>query len=170
MREIKLNDGQTAIVDDEDYQYFSRLKWKAIKKENNWYAVLRKVIDGSKGRKQTTIYMHELLIDLENRDCITFKNKNTMDYRKENLFGVSKGVSQARTRKRMTTHGGRKPTSKYKGVCRRIKKGKLSWEVRIAKDAKTYYVGSFQNQKEAAIAYNERAEELYGEFGYKNKV
>jgi len=170
---IKLPKGKFAIVDSEDYPFLNRLKWEAICKGRNWYAVIRKVIDGSSGRKQTSLYMHEFLVDLENRDCVSFKNGNSLDYRKDNLFGVSKGVSTARGKKRLTTHGGRKPTSKYKGVCRRIKKkGKktwMMWEVRIAKDNKTIYCGSYKTQKEAAMAYNDKAKELYGEFAYQNK-
>ena len=167
MKKILLTKGKYAIVDNEDYPYLRKLKWKAIFKSRDWYAVLRKRVNNR--RETTSIYMHELLTDLENCDCITFKNKNTLDYRKENLFGVSKGVSLTRSRK-MTTCNGKKPTSKYKGLCRRIKKGKLSWEVRIDKNKKTYYCGSFKNQTNGARAYNKKARELYGEFAYQNKV
>lgn len=167
---IAIGKNKFAIVDREDYPFLNRLRWEAFVKGRNWYAGIRKVIDGSSGRKQTTIYMHEFLIELENRDCISFKNGNTLDYRKDNLFGVTKGVSTARSKKRLTTHGGKEPTSKYKGVCRRIKKGYKTWEVRIAKNKKVFYCGSYKTQKEAAMAYNDKAKELYGEFAYQNKI
>lgn len=121
------------------------------------------------GRRTTQIYLHEFLIELDNQDCIGFKNKNTLDNRRENLFGVSKGYNLARTRKRKTVNG-EQPTSKYKGVCRRIKRGQLYWEVRISKDKKTHYIGSYKTERQAGLAYNNKALELYGEFAYQNKI
>lgn len=160
-------DNKEILLDDEDYKYLSNFKWKVYKKGNDWYAVVKKM--KGIGKRTAQIYLHEFLIDLENQDCIGFKNKNTLDNRRENLFGVSKGYNLARTRKRLTVNGG-KPTSKYKGVARRFKKGKITWEVRIAKDKKTYYVGSYKTERKAGLAYNEKAIELYGEFAYKNII
>lgn len=155
------------LLDDEDHKYLSNFKWKVVKKGNDWYACIRKM--KGKGKEATQIYLHEFLIELDNQDCIGFKNKNTLDNRRENLFGVSKGYNLSRTRKR-TTVNGRKPGSIYKGVSKRLKRGKVMWEVRIAKDKKTFYVGSYKTQKQAALAYNRKAIELYGEHAYQNKV
>jgi len=167
MKEISVGN-KRILLDNEDHKYLSNFKWRVIKKGNDWYAVVKKM--KGIGRRTTQIYLHEFLIELDNQDCIGFKNKNTLDNRRENLFGVSKGYNLARTRKRLTVKGGLKPKSKYKGVTRRIKKGKTTWEVRIAKDKKTYYVGSYKTEKQAGLAYNKKAEELYGEFAYKNII
>lgn len=156
------------LLDDEDYKYLSNFKWKVIRKGNDWYASIKKM--KGIGKRTTQIYLHEFLIDLENQDCIGFKNKNTLDNQRNNLFGVSKGYNLARTRKRLSTKEGKKPTSIYKGVTQRIKKGKTRWEVRISKDKSTIYLGSYNTQKEAAIAYNKEAMQLYGEHAYQNKV
>lgn len=166
MKTIKTKNKEI-ILDDEDYKYLSHFKWRTVKKGNDWYAVITKM--KGKGRESIQIYLHEFLIDLDNQDCIGFKNKNTLDNRRENLFGVSKGYNLARTRKRLTVNG-LKPKSIYKGVTRRLKKGKITWEVRIAKDKKTFYVGSYKTQKQAGLAYNRKALELYGEHAYQNKV
>lgn len=155
------------ILDDEDYKYLSNFKWKTVKKGNDWYAVIAKM--KGKGKETTQIYLHEFLIELDNQDCIGFKNKNTLDNRKENLFGVSKGYNLARTRKRITVNG-KKPGSIYKGVTKRIKRGKLTWEVRITKDKQTFYIGSYKTQKQAGLAYNKKALELYGEHAFQNKA
>ena len=168
MKIIKTNDKKEIVLDDEDYKYLSHFKWKIIKKGNDWYAVVKKM--KGVGKRTCIVYLHEFLIDLENCDCIGFKNKNTLDNRKENLFGVSKGYNLARTRKRKTVRGGQKPKSKYKGVSKRIKRGKIMWEVRIAKDNKTYYLGSYHTEKQAGLAYNNKAVELYGEHAFQNKI
>jgi len=155
------------ILDDEDYKYLSNFKWKTIKKGNDWYAVIAKM--KGRGKETTQIYLHEFLIELDNQDCIGFKNKNTLDNRRENLFGVSKGYNLSRTRKRLTVNG-KKPGSIYKGVTKRVKRGKLTWEVRIAKDKQAFYIGSYKTQKQAALAYNNKALELYGEHAFQNRV
>jgi len=38
------------------------------------------------------------------------------------------------------------------------------------KDNKQFYVGSFNDEVEAALAYNEKAKELHGEFAFLNKI
>lgn len=167
MEKILTENNKEILLDDEDYKYLSNFKWKVIKKGNDYYAVIKKM--KGKGRRTTQIYLHEFLIELDNQDCIGFKNKNTLDNRRENLFGVSKGYNLARTRKRQTIRG-KKVSSIYKGVTRRNKKGKIMWEVRIAKNKKTYFVGSYKTQRQAGLAYNKKAEELYGEFAFKNKI
>ena len=35
---------------------------------------------------------------------------------------------------------------------------------------KNFYVGVFSDKKEAALAYNKKAKELFGEFAYQNPV
>ena len=169
--EIKLNNGMIAIVDKEDFRFLSNFKWLNIKKEQDWYAFTN-VRTPEKG-KSAIIYMHQFLIKADNCDCITFKNKNTLDNRKENLFPISKGLSVSRTRKRRK-NGEHQLTSIYKGVSgrRRSKRnnGKRFWEARISYNSKTHYLGMFHSAKEAAKAYNEKAKELYGELAYQNKI
>lgn len=97
MKKILINNKEI-LLDDTDHKYLSNFKWKVIKKGNDYYAVIKKM--KGIGKRSTQIYLHEFLIDLENQDCIGFKNKNTLDNRRENLFGVSKGYNVARTRRR----------------------------------------------------------------------
>lgn len=157
--------GKEILLNNNDYEYLKHFKWKVIKKGNDQYACIRKM--KGIGKEMTTIYMHEFLIDIENQNCIGFRNKNTLDNRRENLFSIPKGFSIQRTRKRQTVQG-KMTTSKYKGVTRRIKRGKIIWEVRICKDKKTYYLGSYKTQKQASLAYNKKAIELYGDNAYVN--
>ena len=61
-------------------------------------------------------------------------------------------------------------TSKYKGVS--YDKNKGGWVVRIKnRNANKYeYLGLYDDEEEAAIVYNKRASELFGEYAYLNKV
>lgn len=58
-------------------------------------------------------------------------------------------------------------SSKYKGVMWH-KRDKI-WIARISKDKKMYQVGRFKNDYQAAVAYDLKAEELYGEYAMTNK-
>ena len=57
-------------------------------------------------------------------------------------------------------------TSKYKGVCW-YKEGR-KWAAKIKLNNKAYHLGLFEDETEAAIAYDKKARELHGEFGCLN--
>lgn len=59
-------------------------------------------------------------------------------------------------------------SSKYKGVTFDKKNGK--WFSRICRDGKTKFLGYFTEEKDAAIAYNKAAKELFGEYCWTNDV
>lgn len=56
--------------------------------------------------------------------------------------------------------------SGYKGV--HFSSGK--WVAQICCNKKTYYLGFFNTSEEAALAYNKKSKELFGEFAYINKL
>ncbi len=58
-------------------------------------------------------------------------------------------------------------TSKYLGVSRHM--GKY-WVAQIQLNGKGKYIGSFQNEEDAALAYNREAELLFGEFANLNII
>jgi hypothetical protein len=59
-------------------------------------------------------------------------------------------------------------TSGYKGVIYREKTGK--WEVMISYKNKRIWLGAYKNKEMAAIKYNEKALELFGDACYLNKI
>ena len=54
----------------------------------------------------------------------------------------------------------------YKGV----NKTKTGWAATIRKNYKSLHLGTFKTIEEAALAYNQKATELFGEFAYLNEV
>ena len=62
----------------------------------------------------------------------------------------------------------KKSTSIYKGVY--FDKKNKKWKSHIKFEKQWYNLGSFKEEKEAAIAYNIKAEKLFKEFAYLNEV
>ncbi len=57
-------------------------------------------------------------------------------------------------------------TSKYKGV--NFNKGTNLWMATICKNGTKKYLGLFEDEEEAAMAYDEEALELFGEYASVN--
>lgn len=152
MKEIILNHGKRALVDDEDYEWLTRLTWYAMKpgNTNNYYAY------NSKGR----VFMHSLVMNAAAGQQVDHRNGDGLDNRKENLRFTSNAQNQYNRRLPGNS------TSGYKGVSWNKKSRK--WQAQIAKDKKPYYLGLFDTAEAAARAYDAKARELFGEFAKPN--
>lgn len=132
-------DGQRILVSDEDWHNFSRQSWYI---DNYKYA-----LNGNNKK------MHTLLVQCDDKTKVIHHiNSNTLDNRRENLAVVSRTIN-AHQKKKQTNS-----TSKYFGVSKIGHK----WTARVSKDGKMYRTGYYENEKDAARAYNEKALELYG--------
>jgi hypothetical protein len=180
MKKIKLSQGKYAIVDDEDFIFLNRLSWQShhtttptTAGEEHWHALMRIhssfVGQTKKTRNKVTIYMEQFLIKVPNNYKIGHINGNTLDNRKENLRPTTSSKSLAYARKRIT-HNGKLTTSKYKGVALHKNKTNRKWAAIVTKDKKHYWLGYFYTPEEAALAYNVKALELYGEYAYQNNI
>ena len=69
MREIKLTQNQTAIVDDEDFEWLNQFNWFADRNGNVFYAARRICVKG----KKTTLSMHILSVTLPRLRLIALK-------------------------------------------------------------------------------------------------
>ena len=95
-------------------------------------------------------------------------NKHELDrinnddgYYKENCRWATRSENGCNKRKLKNT------INKYKGV-KQISSGK--YHASITKDNKYYYLGLFDNEIDAVLAYNKKAIELHGEFAYLNDL
>ena len=156
MGEIKLTQGYVALVDDEDFVLISKYSWHVQKEGRNIYA--RTNIPALK--KYRGVLMHILLMGKKPGLELDHINHNGIDNRRKNLRHVTRQQNQHNRRHHLHT------SSKYKGVS--FYKGKGIWVAQINKDNIRFYLGTFPTQKDAALAYDKKSQELHGVFGNRN--
>lgn len=154
MKEISLTRGLSTTVDDEDFDLLNKYKWRADKKKHKFYAQRTHRFDN--GTKKT-IAIHVLILGTTWVDHI---DGNPLNNQRSNLRMCTPKQNSMNTR----SHFG--SSSKYKGVSW-VKKYK-HWRSEIYFNGKTIYIGSFQNETDAAIAYDKMSTELFGEWGKPN--
>lgn len=166
MKKIPLKQGKFAIVDDEDFEFITRLRPFAMKREKDGWVVAVNVF---MARESATLYAHHFLIAPDKNQVILHKNTDPFDLRKENLLRAGYSIQVQKSRKKENC------SSKYKGVYFYKNKPSKKYFSYIKHPKmqginKRLNIGFFYTEKEAAKAYNEKAKELYGEFAYQNKI
>ena len=171
MKKIKLTRGKYVIVDDEDYHYLSRFNWYLRDDGKGHYGAERAVPakkDGTKLSKYTIAMADMIVCKGRGKSLISHKNRNTLDYRKKNL--IVTGWSSTRHNQIVSR---KNKTSRYRGVAKRKgvngKNGGELFRMLIQKN-RIKYQKSFNTERKAALAYNKKARELYGDFAYQNKI
>lgn len=155
MKEIPLTQNKIALVDDADFEFLNVWKWYAHKERGNYYAVRKSPrVEG----KQTMIYMHSMLINIPKGYKCDHMDRNSLNNQRGNLRLASNAQNlQNRPAQRNNTSG-------YKGV---VKAGKR-FTAQIQHMGKWYPLGTFGTAEMAAIEYDKKALELFGEFAVLN--
>ena len=151
---IPLTQGKFAIVDAEDYPRLARYNWHCHRSRNICYAFRR---EGGTGR---SVGMHRQILEAPKGVWVDHIDGNGLNNRKSNLRLCSATENACNRRPVPNRH------SRYKGVS--WHKRQKKWAVRIAKRGKGIHLGSFDDEMEAAVAYDRKAEVLFGEFAYLN--
>lgn len=160
MKQIQLTKGQFALVDEEDFDYLNQWKWHACKYKTTFYA--RRTIRLKNGKK-AQIHMHRLILELTDPSILCDHiDHNGLNNCRSNLRTAN--YSQSITNRNSHTDS----ISKYLGVTWDKNRGK--WMVRICKDRNHFNLGRFDDEKDAAKCYNEKAIELHGEFANLNII
>lgn len=143
---IHLSRGKVAIIDARDLPKMLPYRWQAtVSGRLAWRAMGR--VEG------TLTYLHVHLFG----KGMDHRNRNPLDNRRCN-------VRPATWSQNLANRAAYGKHSRYKGVY----PNKAKWIAKIVKERRVYFSPSFQTQEEAALWYNEKAQELHGAFAVLN--
>lgn len=156
MKEIKLDKGMATIVDDSDYEWLSKLKWRAHnpsgKEGGSFY-----VLTGYKGTA-----MHRMITDCPKGMHVDHINGDSLDNRRSNLR-ICTHQENMRNRKPLLT---KRSKSKFLGVD--LNRSGKKWTARIGLNNKKIHLGTFSNEFDAARIYDMHAKAAFGRFAHLN--
>lgn len=154
---VPLTKGKVAIIDAEDADRVLAYKWSACAPRNGiFYAQAR--VDSGPGPR-THAYLHRFIMQPPPRMQVDHVNGNTLDCRRANMR-IASASENCRNRGKRSDG----TTSAYKGVCL----NRSRWLVQINAPGRKRHVGYFDDEIEAALAYDRAAIEAYGEFARLN--
>jgi hypothetical protein len=152
-KEIPLTKGRVALIDDEDYERVSQYKWSF---DNNGYAVRKS--GGSKNPKK--VMLHRFILDAPTGFDVDHANHDSLDNTRVNLRICNRSQNNAN---RISLPGS---SSQYKGVSWNTER--QYWKVFHAAYGVRRSLGSFHDEVEAAIAYDDAAYAAFGNFARLN--
>jgi hypothetical protein len=151
MRKITCTDGSIALVDDDDYNKIKAYRW--IRAEwTNGYVICY--------IKRKIVYLHRLVMNAGPKQGVDHRSRNKLDNQKGNLRFATRSQNACNSKLRCDS------TSGYKGVS--FMKSSSKWLAYACINNKQVNIGLFKTPKEAAIEYDKKALELYGEFARTN--
>jgi len=153
---IALTQGRYAKVDPEDFIRLCQFRWHCLSDSKTSYAV-RTVWEDGKSHK---IFMHRIVAQTPIGLVCDHINGCGLDNRKKNLRNCT--IRQNNFNSRPSRFG----RSRYKGV--HYNKRAKKWVSAIKINSKRYYLGYFEDERAAALEYDEKARELFGRHAFLN--
>ncbi len=146
------------IVDLECLDKVLKVRWhtKLAKATNKYY-----VYGHSYGNEKKYLISRYILNVVDKDKIVDHINGDPLDNRLANLRIGTKAKNNYNAKKR------KNGTSKYKGVSKVVYDRYVST---ITHKGKRYYLGTFGSEREAGLAYNKKAVELFGDFAKLNEI
>lgn len=145
---IPLASGGSALIDEDDFDLVSSHNWFL----SNGYPAT--CISGK------IITLHRFLLCPKNKEQVDHINMIKNDCRRINLRICNQ-------RQNIHNRPGIKNTSSiFKGVT--LIKTTMTWRASLTTNGKTFYLGKYKKEEDAAKAYDKKAIEIHGEFARTN--
>ncbi len=148
---LPLGKGRFAIVDEKNYSRLVQYKWNLSHRNN--------VCRMERGKY---VSLHRFIMNASPGTEVDHINHNRLDNREVNLRICTKSQNQMNSRKRANR------SSRFKGVSWNSKAKK--WHARLAKENAKYFLGVYESEEDAAIAYNVAAQLFFGRYALLNDV
>jgi len=156
-RRIYLGEGKWVILDQQDYYRLRIFKWIVYGNGTNLYAIRHQLIEPNKTK---TVYMHREIMNPPPDLVVDHRNCDGLDNRKQNLRFATHAQNTRNRRKK------KNGSSQFLGVY--FNKEKSTWDSQLMHNGKKIWVGRFDNEIDAAKAYDETARKYHGEFARLN--
>lgn len=153
MKKIEINKHKFALVDDEDFDYLSRWKWRL---QSKGYPVT------TMGISAKSFLMNRIILKAKQGQQVDHINHNKLDNRKCNLRICTNSQNHMNIKKYLGK------TSKYKGVY--YDKSRNKWAADIKLNKKKIRLGRHEKEEDAALAYNAAAKRYFGSFALLNEI
>lgn len=152
-KQIPLTRGKFALVDDEDYERLINFKWNCT---TFGYAT-RSIKNKSTNGKHVVIWMHREIMNTPKGMDTDHIDGDKLNNKKTNLRICTRSQNNMNQKPQRTKY-----SSKYKGVYFYKKYNKWGSQININKTK--HFIGFYENEEEAAYAYNEKSKEMFGEY------
>src|SRR5579885_2603825 len=150
MKLISLTQGKFALVDDADFDRLTQHKWSAYRRVTKgktvWYAIRKQC---TRTNRRTTVYMHRQVLGVTDPKVeVDHRDSDGLNNQRKNLRIATHAQNQQNSRKQVV-----KCSSQFKGVYKH-KDGKWIAQIKVPGERVQRYLGSFENEHEAAEAYD----------------
>jgi hypothetical protein len=159
---LKNNINAELIVDDDCPYNLKISNWTAIEKRGKVYFRRNRYCYTLK--KHVIQYLHRLILDAKKGEYVDHINGDLLDNRKSNLRLCSNSQNIRNQNKHKDN------TSGYKGVSYNKRLKTNPWSAQIKYNRHSYHLGYYPTKELAAIAYNNKAIELFKEFARLNEI
>jgi len=148
-----------AIVDADIAERVSAVQWAAARTNKTTYAVTYSKRIGKSQRR-----MHRMVMNCRPGQIVDHINGNGLDNRRSNL----RVGNDHQNCQNQFIHERIEKTSRYKGV--HLHSGSNRWIARIKNCGNAVHLGTFEREIEAALAYDQAALALFGEYARTNEM
>lgn len=153
------NSNELCMVDDLDYENLLKYKWYIMK--NNYVRASFRSLK----RKDNRIGIHRYLMNCPDHLVVDHIDGNPLNNQRSNLRLATNSQNICNSKKQKNT------LSKYIGVSySKTENRTKKWRAACEKSNKMIYIGRYQTEIEAALAYNEKVKEIFGEFAKLNII
>lgn len=150
MKRIRLTNGQYTEVSDEDYEYLNQWNWYC----SSYGYAYRKI-------GNQNLFLHREVLKPKAGEYSDHINGIKLDNQRTNLRLCTYQENLRNKPKRVGSF-----SSKYKGVS--WSKRWNTWRAYVYDKGKSIWIGNFDNEVYAAMAYDLWAKDLYGKFAKTN--